>query len=155
MNRELVEDSTHPEALASVVKSKGDGAWREHEDTLLGKKSGHQTLARMNCYDWSVDFGDQRSATSEERILTRLGAHDRLVELQAPRPRGPFGADVASLKLPGFLCHGLDDSDFQSAPKVEGEGTLQIRTGRGTWTYDRLGLRRLGDAGMSIDAAVD
>jgi CRISPR-associated endonuclease/helicase Cas3 len=145
MNRELVENCTHPEALQKIVQDRG-GAWSDHEVSLLGKKSAQHTIANLNCYDWNVDFADQASAKADERIMTRLGANDRLIEFEEPLPRGPFGVPVRALKLPGHMCRGLDDSDFEKPPVVEDRiSSVVITTGRRLWVYDRLGLRAFED----------
>ena len=58
-------------------------------------------------------------------------------------PKGPFGIPVRALKLPEYMCRGLDDSDFEKPPDVlDSLSAIRIATGRGVWAYDRLGLRK-------------
>jgi CRISPR-associated endonuclease/helicase Cas3 len=151
-NRALVEDCTHPEALAALALRLGD-EWVDHQNALYGKKAGQRTVANINALDWSQDFGEQAvDRTKGERIATRLGAQDRLVEFSTPYPVGPFGKEVRTLKVNEFMCRGLTDKDFEKIQVVAFD-PLSFRTGLTEWVYDRLGLRRAKLPAASPDEA--
>lgn len=145
-NRELVEVTTHPEALEALVAELG-GPWPPHASQMAGKIQGRTGLAQLNLVDRGERFGGYqfRDEGLGERIAARLGESDRRVRFE-PAARGPFGEPVRELSLPGWLARRVNDPDPDLPPtEVEqregGDLTLRFRFGQDRFVYDRLGLR--------------
>ena len=133
-NRRLVEQATHPAALAALA----DPAWATHGDKVAGKQAAHSSHAAVSAIDFKADpcpFPDD-----EARLSTRLGAESRRLVLPSPCP-GPFGSPVMTFTLPAHLAEGLpaDPGPITATPGPDG---LRITVADQTFFYDRLGLRR-------------
>jgi CRISPR-associated endonuclease/helicase Cas3 len=143
MCRELVERSTHPEALAALVKELG-GPWEQHQRHLKGLFLADRRTARLGQIDREQPFGQARfpdePKDAARKITTRLGEQDRLLTFDPPFP-GPFGCPVRTLTLPAHLAHGLSETD--SPRPLEGRSGFSI--GTRSFLYDRLGLRPFDD----------
>ena len=140
MNRELVEETTHPEALDAIVAELG-GRWPAHAHKVIAIQLAHRRLADYNIVDRSKPFGDFEFPSDELRrhIQTRLGEDDRLLDLPEPI-LGPFGAPIQRLSIPAYLVRGIG-SDARPA-EVAHDGTrLTFAFGTRQFIYDRLGLR--------------
>ena len=62
-----------------------------------------------------------------------------------PEPcEGPFGAQVQSFTLPGWMAGDLPP-DTEPADISASDGELQFRLGACRYRYDRLGLTRTDD----------
>jgi CRISPR-associated endonuclease/helicase Cas3 len=142
MNRALVEQTTHPEALSQLVAELPE-AWHRHAEHLQGALLADRRMAVWNLCTWSVSFLDTDcqfpSGELDRRILTRLGEGDRLVSIDPPLP-GPFGNPVRQLTVPARLARGVG-SDEKPQNIKEVAGGFSFRFGRRSFTYDRLGLR--------------
>ena len=142
MNRELVERSTHPEALAHLADSLGE-RWSRHWHHVLGRSAADSGLGDVNAIDRGRPFGELEFPSSARavRIQTRLGADDLRVPLQPP-VSGPFGGLVEELHVPAWM---LDEGSFGSEPVVRssGAGCTVFALGIKVFRYDRLGLRRV------------
>ena len=148
MNRELVERTTHPDALNAITDELGD-AWQIHANrmtgaTLAGALTARSALVR---YDKSFFGDDNREVvfgSDEERIRTRLGDEGIEVELDPPAP-SPFGAEaIGQLTIPHHLAPRLSGEatdDKPVVPDLEDSG-FTFRMGESRFRYDRLGLRR-------------
>ena len=149
MNRELVERTTHPDALKAITDELGD-AWQIHATRMIGATLAGALTARSALvqYDKSFFGEDNRDVvfgSEEERIRTRLGDEGVEVELDPPAP-GPFGAeDITRLTIPHHLAPrltGAATEDEPVAPTLEEDG-FTFRIGESRFRYDRLGLRRV------------
>jgi CRISPR-associated endonuclease/helicase Cas3 len=140
MNRGLVEQTTHPEALQAIVTELG-GHWLAHATRLLGSLFADRRAAELNIIDRGQPFGDLEfpSRELERRIQTRLGEGDRLVEFDPPLV-GPFGHEVRRLSVPAYLARGVP-SDAQPTELTLNQGTISFAFGPRRFVYDRLGLR--------------
>jgi len=149
-NRELVEQTTHPEALEKLADQLG-GAWTDHLRRGMGKRLAHVGLADLNLVDRSAHFGEYSFRTTDvaERIATRLGEGDRRAVFQPPQ-LGPFGSTVREMTLPAWLTRGapgdlLGDPDLLPSDVRAETGVLGacVRFSFATlpFVYDRLGLR--------------
>lgn len=146
-NRELVEVTTHPEALDRLAETLG-GLWPKHRQTVGGKHFAQAGIAQLNLVDRTQPFGDYsfKRTDLEERIASRLGESDRRVPFE-PASTGPFGLPLRLLNLPGWLARGVPaDPDLQ-ATNVSSHFTAlgrvtRFRFGEEAFVYDRLGLRR-------------
>ena len=149
MNRELVERTTHPDALNTITDELGD-AWQIHATRMIGATLAGTLTARSALvrYDKSFFGEDNREVvfgSDEERIRTRLGDEGVEVELDPAAP-SPFGAeDITRLTIPHHLAprlNGEATDDKPVVPDPEDSG-FTFRMGESRFRYDRLGLRRL------------
>lgn len=148
MNRELVERTTHPDALKAITDELGD-AWQDHEKQITGEGLAKKLTAQYALvhYDKSFFGEDNREVvfgSDEERIRTRLGDEGVEVELDPPAP-SPFGAEaIAQLTIPYHLAPRLSGDtpdDHLVVHDLEDRG-FTFRMGESRFRYDRLGLRR-------------
>lgn len=151
-NRELVESTTHPEALEALTDALG-GSWTKHREAVAGKDLAHRMAGDFAAWGDSAGFGsgDESFPDKEQRILTRLGANDRLLKLDLEQP-GPFGP-VSVLKIPGWWPTGgvpLPDAANSVTASSDSAGypQLTVIAGGQELTYDRHGLRRAGPRSM-------
>ena len=98
MNRELVENATHPTAMEAIVDQLGDD-WKAHGLDIEGKaiaevQGANSNVARRDrsfLTDNNNGSGLLFPSGSEERIRTRLGDEGIEVEFDPP-PASPFDA---------------------------------------------------------------
>lgn len=146
-NRELVEVTTHPEAIAALAGQLGE-KWTKHAQRRAGVVSAHKGLAGLNLVDRQARFGDYTFKTSDatERITTRLGEGDRRALFIEPFV-GPFGERVRELHIPAWLARELPPdpelapTDVSSVETAHGP-SIRFRLGPTPFAYDRLGLRK-------------
>ena len=144
MNRELVENATHPEALDAIVEELG-GEWKEHANRVQG---GHLadglTAANAIIRRNKSFFNDNHEVlfgSDEERIRTRLGDEGVEVEFE-PAPVSPFDATrrIEGMIIAGHLLRGaIPDGPVTPA---ESDGGFTFAVGNLRFHYDRHGLRR-------------
>ena len=144
MNRELVERTTHREALERITLEMGED-WREHAIHITGEHLADGLTAGtvLMRRDRSFHAGNREVLFGplEERIRTRLG--DEGVEVEfAPRPPSPFppGAPIDSMAVPARWLAGVN-LDGSVAPEMDDQG-FTFGIGDHAFRYDRLGLRR-------------
>ena len=149
MNRELVERTTHPDALKAITDELGD-AWQIHATQMTGETLAKNLTAKnaLIRYDKSFFGEDNREVvfgSDEERIRTRLGDEGVEIELDPPAP-SPFRTEaIVQLTIPHHLAPRLSDDatgDKPVTPDLE-DGGFTFRIGESRFRYDRLGLRRL------------
>ena len=146
-NRELVEMTTHPEALDALAVSLG-GLWPKHHQSVGGRHFAHLGIAALNLVDRDAHFGEYsfRENGLTERIASRLGESDRVAEFDPPFD-GPFGPLVRQLNIPGWLAREVAPIPDLSPTHVLTTFLIEERVVRFTFggprfVYDRLGLRR-------------
>ena len=105
MNRMLVEQATHEEALR-VLATKLGGPWIEQQQQTYGFAAAERGVARGHLLDRNTPF-DQCLVFPDldERVRTRLGEDGPRVELVEPQS-GPFGAAVRTFCLPAHFFRG-------------------------------------------------
>lgn len=140
MNRALVEEVTHPDALAVLLESL-PAEWRDHQNHVLGSLSHQRQHARLNLLDRSKPFGEAEFPRREleRRIGTRLGEEDRLAAFAEPF-RSPFGKTVNTLTLPAYLTRAVPAGVSPQVERLDDE-RLVFAFGDRRFIYDRLGLR--------------
>lgn len=147
-NRQLVEEATHPDALAEIVAEGGD-AWRMHLQGVEGKSGAERSLGKHHTLDFDKPFDDDLPfADADESVSTRLGLRDRLVEFDPPQA-GPFGP-VRQLALRFHLVPlDLADDARPNVISVTSNGFC-FQLGAQNYRYSRVGIERLrqGDAEM-------
>jgi len=140
-NRDLVERSTHPEALEKLVHDLG-GPWKEHQNWVSGLEFSQGSLARLNIVPRDKPFGetDVEFGTVEEAVTTRLGESDRLARFPEA-VASPFGNSIQELKVPGWMA-GPDFPEDGLVSHVDSESdSVTFTAGDRSFTYDRFGLR--------------
>ena len=154
MNRQLVEETTHPEALAALVEELG-AQWQNHAAWCDGAQTARSQVARLNLVNRSEPFGDYAfpSGALERRIMTRLGEGDRIVEFGQPWA-GPFGYPVRRLVIPAHFAHGTAP-DAVPASVVSSNGQMTFVFGQLRFVYDRLGLRLSDNNDPALEDSTD
>ena len=148
INRDLVEQATHPEALRALAETLG-GPWKSHWQHGAASDGAVRNLASINSLKWTKPLPPlPPSATLDGVIATRLGLDTRLVELPGQVP-GPFGLPIQTLPLPGRMAPGAAPdavATLTSAPT----GTVRFQFAGRPFLYDRLGLRPDGTGSASV-----
>ena len=149
MNRELVERTTHPDALKAITDELGED-WQIHATQMTGETLAKNLTAKnaLIRYDKSFFGDDNREVvfgSDEERIRTRLGDEGIEVDLDPPAP-SPFGVEaIGQLTIPHHLAPRLSGEATDDKPVVPDpeDGGFTFRIGESRFRYDRLGLRRV------------
>jgi CRISPR-associated endonuclease/helicase Cas3 len=145
--RVLVEATTHPDALAEIVRGL-DGPWPAHDRALTGALTSDRRLADLNLANWTAAFGTSEvlfpAGELGRRIQTRLGEGDRLVAFE-PLMMSPFGHPVRSLTIAAHFATGVSAEALPTAVETI-PGGFDFTFGPKRFRYDRLGLRPLTTA---------
>ncbi|MDO8434696.1 MAG: CRISPR-associated helicase Cas3' [Candidatus Binatus sp.] len=154
MNRELVEATTHPQALRAIESSLGP-KWHAHGQEVSGAYLAMKRVAKLNCIDRTLLFGDFEfpSKELEQRIQTRLGEGDRIAEFPAPL-KSPFGNEIRRLTIPYFLARGIE-KEAQPILETSNADAIEFSFGSRRFIYDRLGLRAAGQPSSESEDAAD
>ena len=146
MNRELVERSTHSDALKEIEDALGND-WIEHGGEMAGARIAGDLTARSAVVRRDSSFltgnDDVLFGSMEERIRTRLGDEGSKVEFE-PAPPSPFSPEtaVAEMAIPAHMG-GVQPSGEPIRPDLI-EGGFAFQFGGREFCYDRLGLRQVG-----------
>jgi CRISPR-associated endonuclease/helicase Cas3 len=149
-NRMLVERTTHPAALLSIVE-RGGPPLAAHGVSVDGKHLSHRQRAGGHGIERTQPMGRYGfpSQDTSGRIATRLGEEDRLLELETPF-LSPFGTVVKQVKVPHWLARAIPASPITAwsarSPVSPSDGVRLAVTGPdepilASFLYDRLGLR--------------
>lgn len=145
MNRELVERSTHPDALKEIENKLGND-WIEHGGDMAGARIAGDLTARsaVVCRDSSFLTGndDVLFGSVEEKIRTRLGDEGTKVEFE-PAPPSPFSpaTKIAEMAIPARMG-GVQPAGEPIKPDLI-EGGFAFQFGGREFRYGRLGLRQV------------
>lgn len=131
-NRELIESSTHPGALAELGST-----WQRHGECVEG-----QVIAQVRTALTGVlrlePFGELHYASDGARLATRLGAENLDLPLAHP-VSPPFGILSRSVCIPAHMAprHGIapDHVDAEAC-----EGGFRFALGDRHYRYTRFGL---------------
>lgn len=142
-NRLLVEQATHPEALAAIAQELGE-TWLRFGIEYDGALAATKTVANLHALPFDKAFDDLCFPEDEGRIGSRLGAADRLVVFDPP-PAGPFGQPVAQLAIRHhMLSHSLAaDAQAEGIAALPGQPGFTFHLGAAQYRYTRLGVERL------------
>jgi CRISPR-associated endonuclease/helicase Cas3 len=148
MNRELVEDCLHSQVLTGIEQEQGPD-WAEVRRGLEGVRLNQNYLAKIHGLDWDKPYGPESAAViGDERIQTRLGLSDRVLELDQPWP-SPFGSELNHLNIPGWM---LEQAPLQldlTILEARAGQSLKFRlSGAGfglELIYNRFGLEKMGE----------
>lgn len=153
-NRVLVERATHPEAL-QAIEALGE-EWQRVGQAIEGDTGARRGLAHLHAIPYDAPFSALSFPDSDQKIATRLGAADRLIELAPPQP-GPFGQDVNQIALrfhqaPAGLSPDAQPSDIVVLP---GKTGFEFTLGDARYRYSRFGLERLKVDGSPLATSGD
>ena len=145
MNRMLVEQATHEEALRARATQLG-GPWVEQQQQTYGFAAAERGVARGHLLDRNTPFDEDLAFPDlDEKVRTRLGEDGPRIELAEPQP-GPFGVAVRTFNLPAHFFRGRggglptkDEIDAASANRTS--NGLILRVAGRVFEYDRLGVQ--------------
>ena len=141
MNRALVEDATHPDALEALAEelAKSDPRWTKAQNSAEGKVISLTQSSQNAVLDWNQSVSDFKVA--EDKIGTRLGQRDIEIEF-APAPIGPFGTAIERLVIPAFLLKG-ETTNLLPLNVVQNSNGFSFRLGETMFLYDSYGLQTI------------
>lgn len=146
MNRALVEQATHPDALDRIVAEKHDPGWRQHAAEMTGNRSGEISHATHLLIHWDKPYEDQIFPGDEVAIRTRLGEDGWQVDLPEGCV-GPFGQVVTRLAIPGHMMRGgerwANAGNLTPQTQRGHDGALMIVFPDRQFRYDRMGLMKV------------
>ena len=142
MNRHLVENALHREAIESLfggIDAPASETWRKHWQEVAGTKGAEAQAAAQAALRRDKGFMSQHF-DADERLATRLGTKDRIVDLPEGTP-GPFGHPIRRIAVPGWMGPNITDEEVFHCSRGH-EGSLEL-TGSPSGislVYNRLGL---------------
>jgi len=142
-NRELVEYSTHPEALAKLVRELG-ADWEKFGQDGDGSIGAKGSFGRLQALRYDSEYGELMFPSDGEKLATRLGAADRLVIFDPPLS-GPFGTQVRELAMRHHqMPRGLPpETQPSEITMMQEEAGFEFTLGPARYRYSRFGLERL------------
>jgi CRISPR-associated endonuclease/helicase Cas3 len=143
MNRFLVEQATHPGRLNQLVLELG-GPWERHQNFITAIRFADRATARRNVINRKAPFaadGEGFPASIDERIATRLGESDRLVEFSEPVDT-PFGNSIRSISVPAWMAREFPADIEPVEPRSTRHG-FEFQVANVHFTYDRFGLAKM------------
>ena len=144
-NRTLVEAATRFSALESLAQALGE-PWEAHWREYAGVVASRRGAADLMRLDWSEPWDEQRwPRETGERIRTRLGLDDRLVEFSETWT-SPFGQAIDRMKIPGWMVRSLDDHEGSATISDRTSAELRFDWGDRSFVYNRYGLDFAEDA---------
>ncbi|PKL42305.1 MAG: CRISPR-associated helicase/endonuclease Cas3 [Candidatus Riflebacteria bacterium HGW-Riflebacteria-1] len=140
MNRELIENTMHSEALKMICDSAE--CFNEQMKLVRGKAFGKSTGAALNRFEWENPLGEYNSGdVKDEKIQTRLGEGDRCA-IFSEATISAFNTEFKQISIPAFMAKGVS-SDTEPVVSRRLDGELSFSLGLDKFVYDRLGLRKL------------
>ena len=139
MNRAIVEEATHPEALAALAGRLG-GRWPKHREAMWGMDAARRGVATTNAITWEDRLAPWPDRL-DERVRTRLGLDSRQADLAASIA-GPFGGPARSFAIPGWLAADVPADAPLEAVGRSADGAWRLRYGAVLLRYDATGLHR-------------
>ncbi|MFM0321949.1 CRISPR-associated helicase Cas3' [Caballeronia glebae] len=140
-NRALVERATHPDCLHSIQRELG-ASWEQLAQQLEGGTSAKRSIAQLQTLPYDEGFEGLAFPDGDERIATRLGAADRLVEFDPPE-RGPFGSDVRQIAIRFHMLPSGLDPDAKPTSIVRHDGGFEFALGAARYSYSRFGIEKI------------
>ncbi|SFU70624.1 CRISPR-associated endonuclease/helicase Cas3 [Methylobacterium sp. 174MFSha1.1] len=137
MNRVLVEEATHPEALETIVAELG---WEKEASLREGLAFAHRHIAARDGLSLAKPIEALTFPGVDDRVRTRLGLDDLNFLLATPA-RTPFGQMIRSLRVPQAIARRAKLLDRalpeQIAVEYATEGLVFPELGL---RYTRIGL---------------
>ncbi len=146
MNRQLVEEATHPESLRRLEDEPG-ADWADMSIEVRGREAAERMLAQGHMLDRREDFAETTFPAGDEHVWTRLGEDGPLLRL-SEGVTGPFGQEVTTFSPPAHLFRGQEGmpkkEEIDGAHAELAEGGLVLVVGKYRFGYDRRGIRPMG-----------
>jgi CRISPR-associated endonuclease/helicase Cas3 len=152
MNRELVEMTTHPQALGSLLVdlAASDARWEKHQRDQSGLHWANRGSAAFASLNWTKPFSECRDLAwsgDEMTFATRLGLDGRVVEFEeAEAPVGPFGVPMRRITIPARWTGVLDPAVLEPWRPLDiagADGEVAFTAWGQRFGYDARGLRRI------------
>jgi len=131
--RELIERTTHPEALEALPE-----VWRQHRDWLYGRQLADIVQAMRSLLE-PQPFGELHYPDKSEQVLTRMGDPTYDIPLAEPLV-SPFGATIRRLTIPASWLE--DGAIPDTLHAVALEGGFRFTIGNQSFRYTRFGLEK-------------
>ncbi len=144
MNRKLVEEATHPDALEAIAKELGE-EWLAHGLQMQGEAIGDTLTASGVIIPRDKSFYRDNQevlfVSDDVNIRTRLGDDRVDIGFEHPAP-SPFDATRRIEKM-AMSVRWLRGADIpESVEPTLMEGGFAFAVGGHQFSYDRVGLRR-------------
>ena len=136
MNRELVEEASHPDCIKAMIANKNE-AWSHYERKVGGASLAQAMIAKLNALDRTAQFRSLAFPDDDVRIMTRLGEEGAVLTFDAP-VEGPFGSSITRIAVPPHWSLGLNDDEGVIVEPLE--NGLLLSTGEKQFFYSRRGL---------------
>ena len=151
MNRELVEESTHPQRLKEIVD--GDAtAWTEHHNRMEGATSADKMTADNVLVNWQAPFYDGSTRDNDgvlfnaDNVMTRLADPSIEVDFKSGT-KGPFGTEISKINIPYWMFSHEEATALSDLKDAVAEVTntepdhmlFMVPTGQ-AFKYSRRGL---------------
>lgn len=136
-NRVLVERATDRQQLYRHAEELG-GGWPAHWQEISGNTAAERTAATYAALSWNDDWDAVTWPDLNEKIKTRLGLDDRLLDLSSAWT-SPFGASLTQFKIPGWMTPKAPP-DGPGEIVARSEAQLDVRWGDRVYAYTRMGL---------------
>ena len=152
MNRELVERTTHPQALDSLLAdlAASDASWEKHQRDQSGLHWANRGSAAFASLNWTRPFSECRELAwsgGDMTFTTRLGLDSRVVEFdEAEAPVGPFGMAMRRITIPARWTGTLDPAvmePWRPLDITDAHGEVTFTAWGQRFGYDARGLRRV------------
>lgn len=141
-NRRLVEEGTHPDALAALLHQLGSGdpRWTAVEAGDMGRLFARGSAAALATVNWRKSVHDFK-VERDEIIGTRLGLSDREIRFVPPL-RGPFPSaqGIDRLVPPSHLI-GAAEPLAEPTNIQHADRGFAFQFDTRVLLYDRFGLR--------------
>lgn len=131
-NRQLVEQTTHPEAWCRLPE-----AWRPHARDVDGRQMA-QVQAALTGTVTETPFGELQYSAPEERVATRLGAGNLDLPLAHPMSQ-PFDILVRSIGIPAHMAPKATSLAERIDATICEDG-FRFTLGERQYRYTRFGL---------------
>lgn len=149
MNRELIESTVNPEKIEELIKTNPHTEkWSMHLRKLMGQMFARKAGGKISLIPRDKPFGEEVifPGKADEKITTRLGQMDRIVEFNKDEERvySVFGNHLTFMTIPAWM---LDNTEIQGKetvdPYYENNG-IRFSIADYDFIYNRFGLRKLG-----------
>ena len=149
MNRELVEESTHPDRLNAIVQESPE-TWTDHQNKMLGAAYADAMTADNVLVVWQAPFYDPDTDSNDDvifktnNVMTRLADPSIDVDFE-PGTTGPFGTEISKISIPYWMI-SEEAADFEDAVAElteAGPDSISFRVPTGQqFRYSRKGLQQ-------------
>lgn len=143
MNRQIVEEATHPYSLDQLVArlSENEPRWLTSRQDVTGNQMADAQQAAHARLKWTTGLSESDNLIpDEERVGTRLGSQDLVVTLPEGTI-GPFDREIRKISIPSFWWNDKIDlsKDLDIAVSI-GASEISFSVQGTLFTYNHLGL---------------